>query len=44
VFTNTATITLDGWPATVIVRTRDDRDENITVDYADIRPALPGGR
>ena len=44
VFTNTATITLDGWPATVIVRTRDDRDENITVNYADIRPAQAGGR
>ncbi|HTA98665.1 MAG TPA: hypothetical protein VK730_13615 [Solirubrobacteraceae bacterium] len=44
VFTNTATITLDGWPATVIVRTRDDRDENLTVNYADIRPAAAGGR
>jgi hypothetical protein len=44
VFTNTATITLDGWPATVTVRTRDDRDENITVNYADIRPAQAGGR
>jgi hypothetical protein len=44
VLTGTATVFLDGWPATVTVRTRDDRDEYITVDYVDIRPANPGGR
>ena len=44
VFVQTATVFLDGWPATVTVRTRDDRDEYILVNYADIRPAQPGGR
>jgi uncharacterized protein YbdZ (MbtH family) len=45
VLTGTVTVALtDGWPATVTVRTRDDRDEYITVNYADIRPAQPGGR
>lgn len=34
----------DGWPAVVTVRTRDDRDEYIEVNYDDIRPAQPGGR
>jgi len=45
VYTDTATVfTADGWPATVTVRTRDDRNEDIVVDYADIRPAQAGGR
>lgn len=44
VFTKTATLYPDGWPATVTIHTRDDRDELIVVNYADIRPAQPGGR
>lgn len=45
VFVGTSTVFVnDGWPATVTVRTRDDRDELILVNYADIRPAQPGGR
>jgi hypothetical protein len=45
VFVRTATVFVnDGWPATVTVRTRDDRDEYLLVNYADIRPAQPGGR
>ncbi len=34
----------DGYPGTVLVRTRDDRDEFLVVNYADLRPASPGGR
>ena len=44
VFISTDTVFLDGWPATVTVRTRDAEDEYILVNYADIRPAQPGGR
>jgi hypothetical protein len=45
VYTATATVLLaDGWPATVTVRTRDARDEDIIVNYADIRPSQAGGR
>ena len=34
----------DGYPLRVLVRTRDDRDEVLTVDYADLRPTATGGR
>jgi len=34
----------DGYPKTVEVRTRDDRDEMLVVDYADLRPAAAGQR
>jgi hypothetical protein len=45
VLTGTVTVGLgDGWPARVTVRTRDDRDEYVTVNYEDIRPAQAGGR
>lgn len=44
VFVTTNTLCLDGWPATVTIKTRDDRDELIVVSYGDIRPAQPGGR
>src|SRR5215831_18355363 len=35
----TITRDADGFPVTVSARTRDDRDEDIIVDYADLRPA-----
>ena len=38
VYTSTAEMGADGYPAIVILRTRDDRDENIRVRYQDIRP------
>jgi hypothetical protein len=34
----------NGWPAVVIVKTRDDQDMRIHVDYADIRPDVAGKR
>jgi hypothetical protein len=34
----------DGFPKKVIVRTRDDRDEVLVVDYASLRPVGSGGR
>ena len=34
----------EGFPTKVYARTRDDRDEVIVVDYADLRPASSGGR
>ena len=34
----------DGFPKTVTARTRDSRDEDIVVDYVDLRPAESGGR
>lgn len=34
----------NGRPLIAIVRTRDDYDENITVDYKHIRPDTPGKR
>lgn len=40
----TVTTNPDGYPETVQVKTRDDRDELLVVNYADLRPASPGGR
>jgi|SRR5215831_11129474 len=34
----------DGFPTKVRVKTRDDRDELLEVDYADLRPAPAGQR
>ena len=34
----------DGYPTTVLVKTRDERDENLVVEYEHLRPATPGGR
>jgi hypothetical protein len=33
-----------GWPVTAVVRTRDDEDERIVVDYGDLRPDVAGRR
>lgn len=39
-----AGIDKDGFPTTVIFRTRDDNSERLVVNYDDIEPALAGGR
>jgi hypothetical protein len=44
VLQNTATLTANGWPELVVVRTRDAEDENLVVRYEDIRPAQAGRR
>lgn len=44
VFWSTASLGADGWPSEVVVRTRDAEDENIVVNYADIRPDVAGRR
>lgn len=44
VYQQTLTSGEDGYPETVLVRTRDDRDESLVVDYSHLRPAAPGGR
>jgi len=44
VYITTASLGADGWPAEVVVRTRDAEDENIVVAYADIRPDVAGRR
>jgi hypothetical protein len=44
VFTKTLSIGEDGYPDKVLLHTRDDRDEDLEVDYADLRPAKAGGR
>lgn len=33
-----------GWPVTAVVRTRDAEDENLLVDYGDLRPSEAGHR
>ncbi len=44
VYQRTVTSGADGYPDTVLVKTRDDRDEPLIVDYASLRPAPAGGR
>lgn len=33
-----------GWPTTAVVRTRDDEDEQLVLDYGDLRPSEAGHR
>lgn len=40
----TATVGPDGLPETVVIRTRDDDDMQLVVNYRDLAPAQPGGR
>lgn len=44
VYWSTATLGADGWPETVVVKTCDANDENIVVNYSDIRPDVAGKR
>lgn len=44
VLEQTAEADAKGRPKTVVVRTRDEHDERIVVNYSDLRPAQPGGR
>jgi hypothetical protein len=44
VLQSTASISADGWPDRVVIRTRDAEDENIVVAYSDIRPDVAGRR
>lgn len=44
VYQRTLTSGDDGYPLTVLVKTRDARDEQLVVDYAHLRPAETGGR
>jgi hypothetical protein len=34
----------DGYPKTAVLRTRDDADENLIVNYNDLRPTTAGRR
>lgn len=43
-FQRTVTVGEGGYPDQVVVRSRDDRDELLTVNYSDLRPATTGGR
>jgi hypothetical protein len=44
VYLSTASLGTDGWPETIVVRTRDAEDENLVVNYSDCRPSVPGKR
>lgn len=44
VYLSTASLGADGWPETIVVRTRDAEDENLVVNYSDCRPSVPGKR
>jgi hypothetical protein len=44
VLDSVATVGTDGYPSSVVVVTRDDENEYIVVDYADLVPAEAGER
>jgi len=44
VYDYNATVAKDGYPLTVIVKTRDENHEYITVNYSDIEPSEAGHR
>lgn len=44
VFLKPGTVGETGKPVTAVVRTRDDDDDHLLVEYKDIRPDSPGKR